>query len=217
MWIYINLKFSFLFLITNFSKQKTKTKKGEQIIKKTTVVEDLEKKNLTLNINTKSLKNYTREIASSSSPTPSSSSASTTNHRSHFLFPVDACHSESKHAITSASKQRSTSINNLSRSILKNYTNIAASASSSLIQTNSIFVNQKLNNLDLLNNRKTSQPLKPKVESFLLLNTQPSKNSKYFEATSTTPPTENEVSICFFRIKCSSPHFIPFKASTQQK
>jgi len=101
----------------------------------------------------------------------------------------------------------------LSRSILKNYTNIAASASSSLIQTNSIFVNQKLNNLDLLNNRKTSQPLKPKVESFLLLNTQPSKNSKYFEATSTTPPTENEVSICFFRIKCSSPHFIPFKAS----
>jgi hypothetical protein len=182
----------FFSFFTNF-----KIKKGEQIIKKNTVVEDLEKKNLTLNLNTTSLKNYTREITSSS-PTPSSSSTST-SHQSHFLFPLDACHSESKHAITSASKQRSTSINNLSRSILKNYTNIAASASSSLIQTNSLFVNQKLNNLDLLNNRKSSQPLKPN-ESFLL-NPQPSKNSKYFEATSTAPLTENEVSICFVEKK----------------
>ena len=76
-------------------------------------------------------------------------------HYSRIVFPLAATHYSSPfYATTTAAadgyasapnKQRSTSINNLSKHILKNYSNIAASVSSSLIPTNTLFLNQKLN------------------------------------------------------------------------
>ena len=138
----------------------SKGEKGEDIVKKTSspnklAVEDLENKNLTLNVNTSNLKNFSKDITRSSSNQSS---------LFHYSLPKTPVNSSESNEITTP-KQRSTSINNLSRNVLKNYTSIAASISSSLIPTNTLFINQKLNNVDSLN--QASKQLRPSESSVL--------------------------------------------------
>ena len=60
----------------------------------------------------------------------------------------------------STSKQRSTSINNLSRNVLKNYSYIAASVYSSLTPTNTLFIKQNLNSPSCEEQRQKVNQLK---------------------------------------------------------